>query len=141
MTSSLPKIYANALSYLARREHSQAQLRQKLKLKFPDEAANIETVLAQLAEEHYQSEPRFADSYIRSRIARGYGPIKIAYELKLRGIAQAVISDALARAEVDWAEIRETVRQKKFGAEPLPKEFSARAKQLNYLQQRGFDSL
>jgi len=131
-------IYAAALQYLMRREHSQLQLQQKLKLRFPEETTLIDEVIAVLAEENYQSEDRFADAYLHSRMLRGNGPKKITYELKLRGVKAEIIEAAFARASVDWQALRETTRQKKFGADPLPKEFLEKAKQLSYLQQRGF---
>lgn len=132
-------IYAKALSYLAQREHSHYQLSQKLQRKFPEESEVIEQVLAQLAQENYQSEQRFALSYIHSRAARGYGPKKIAYELQQRGLSKSLVHEALSTCELDWAEVREQARQKKFGIAPVPREFSAKAKQFSYLQQRGFE--
>lgn len=133
-------IYAAALRYLAMREHSQLQLQQKLQRKFPDDAALIHTVLEQLKQDHAQSESRFADSYARSRAMKGYGPIKIRYELQQRGINADIIDAAITQSDIDWAAMQEKVRQKKFGTAPLPKEFAAKAKQMHYLQQRGFIS-
>ena len=131
-------IYAAALRYLMLREHSQTQLQQKLSLRFPEDASLILEVIKTLAAEDYQSEARFAALYLHSRSLRGYGPIKIAYELKQRGIKADVIKEAFDNCEIDWSDLKEKTRQKKFGMAPLPKEFSAKAKQLTYLQQRGF---
>lgn len=136
--SSFQTIYAAALHYLMRREHSQLQLQQKLVVKFPEQASLIDEVIGVLASENYQSDARFADAYLHARVLRGNGPKKIKYELMQRGIKADGIEAAFARADIDWLALRETTRQKKFGGAPLPKEFLEKAKQLSYLQQKGF---
>jgi regulatory protein len=132
------QIYAAALRYLAMREHSQWQLQQKLQRKFPEQTELIRSVLDQLHEDNAQSEARFADTYVRSRAHKGYGPVKIRYELQQRGISTDLIEAALWHQDLDWLALQEKTRQKKFGADPMPKEFTMKAKQLHYLHQRGF---
>lgn len=138
MITTLDSIYAAALRYLAIREHSQRQLQQKLQRKFPENVTLIQTVLDQLREDNAQSESRFADAYVRSRASKGYGPVKIRYELQQRGVSADWIEAAIFRQDIDWLVVQEKARQKKFGSAPLPKEFAAKAKQMHYLQQRGF---
>lgn len=132
------QIYATALRYLAMREHSRWQLHQKLQRKFPEEVELIQRVLDQLAEDNAQSEARFADAYARHRAHKGYGPVKIRYELQQRGMSTDLIDAALWHQDLDWLALQEKARQKKFGSAAMPKEFSIKAKQLHYLYQRGF---
>lgn len=139
MIPTFSALYAAALAYLARREHSAWQLQQKLAHKFPEATETlINTVIETLARENYQSDARFASAYLESRVARGNGPKKIRYELILRGVDTQWIDFAVTHAAVDWLELKEKTRQKKFGVGPLPQDYNAKAKQLSYLQHKGF---
>lgn len=125
-----------AVSYLARREHSALELRRKLD-KAGFDPADIEHVLSQLQQADLQSDERFSESYVRSRINRGYGKTRIRMELQERGVADELIKDSLQQAEVDWFALAAEVRSKRFG-EQDPEDFKSRAKQQRFLQYRGF---
>ncbi len=125
-----------AVSYLARREHSALELRRKLD-KAGFDPADIEHVLSQLQQADLQSDERFSESYVRSRINRGYGKTRIRMELQERGVADELITDSLQQAEVDWFALAAEVRSKRFG-EQDPEDFKSRAKQQRFLQYRGF---
>lgn len=125
-----------AVSYLARREHSALELRRKLD-KSGFDTADIEDVLSQLQQADLQSDERFAESYVRSRINRGYGKTRIRMELQERGVADELIRDSLQQAEIDWFALAAEVRSKRFG-EQNPEDFKSRAKQQRFLQYRGF---
>ncbi|WP_297811554.1 recombination regulator RecX [uncultured Methylophaga sp.] len=125
-----------AVSYLARREHSALELRRKLD-KSGFDTADIELVLSQLQQADLQSDERFAESYVRSRTGRGYGKTRIRMELQERGVADELIRDSLQQAEIDWFALAAEVRRKRFG-EQNPEDFKSRAKQQRFLQYRGF---
>lgn len=95
-------------------------------------------MLDDLAEEGLQKDGRYADIFIRSRAARGYGPRRIEQELKQRGVEQSLVRSALASAEVDWDELARDTRRKKFRGHPA--DAQARAKQTRFLEYRGFDA-
>jgi regulatory protein len=79
------------LGLLARREHSKRELVIKLRARnCPDKI--ITTVVEQLTEEGMQSETRFAESFVRSRIDRGVGPLRIRAELMERGVDDEVVA-------------------------------------------------
>lgn len=65
---------------LARREHSQLELTQKLTQKGFQER-DIELLLEEFVQLGWQSDQRFAESYSRSRVHKGFGPVRIQYEL------------------------------------------------------------
>jgi regulatory protein len=125
-----------AMRALARREHSQQELRLKLQRHAPE--ALVECLLQQLREQGLQSDERFAEAYIRYRSARGYGPLRIKAELQERGVATETIQASLAEAAIDWLAIATKVRGKRFDIS-ISKEYSERAKQMRFLQYRGFD--
>lgn len=131
-------IRARALKLLARREHASGELVRKLVQRGFDEDA-VTAVTAALEAENLLSEARFAESLARSRAERGYGPLRIRSELSVKGVDEDAIGDALAALEVDWGELAGRVRRKRFGPE-LPRDFPAKAKQMRFLQQRGFDA-
>jgi len=102
------RCYSAALKMLMRREHSKLELFNKLKIKdYDDEIIN--SAISKLAEQNYQSDERFAEAFILMRFNQGKGPIKIASELKLRGISSFDLSD------FDWFKSAKDIRRKKFG--------------------------
>ncbi len=126
------------MDYLARREHGRAELTAKLeKAGFdPDISKNA---VAQLVDDGLQSDERFVEAFVRSRINQGKGPVRIRAELREHRIADGLIDDGLSRAEQDWCELAREVRLKKFGA-GSPADFKSKARQMRFLQSRGFES-
>ncbi len=126
------------MGLLARREHSRLELFQKLLLrKFPTPLIN--EALDLLAKEGWQDDIRFAEVYSHMRAQRGYGPLRIHAELRERGVAEAVIAQVMDEKNQLWQERLQEVYQKKFRGK-LPQNFAMRAKQMRFLQYRGFSS-
>tara|TARA_R110000751_G_scaffold174965_2_gene281235 strand:- start:801 stop:1265 length:465 start_codon:yes stop_codon:yes gene_type:complete len=129
-----------AIGLLARREYSRAELAQRLKKKaFEDTAIN--ECLDALAEQDLQSDARFAASFIRSRILRGQGVIRIKGELRQRGVDQETLNTAFdeveEREQVDWFELAREALARRFDSPgDTPKE---RARRERFLASRGFD--
>ena len=127
-----------AMNLLARREHLHEELLQKLLKRFGSTSlSDIQQALVALAEEGLQSDTRYIDSYIRQRSGRGYGPERLRQELRQKGVSGEQLQIALDGADVDWWNLARQCRLKKFGPEQ-PQDFKDRAKQLRYLQYRGF---
>jgi regulatory protein len=127
-----------AMDLLARREHSVQELRAKLKRRFADESM-IDEQLARLARDNLQSDARFAGSYVRQRVGRGYGPLRLRAELRERGVSDADSDMALEAAAVDWCELASTVLRKKFG-DGEPGDMKDKARRIRFIQHRGFAS-
>ncbi len=125
-----------ALALLTRREHSRAEIRQKL-FDQGGNTADIELVLDDLVQRKLQSDARFAEVFVRSRAERGYGPRVIAGDLRTRGLDAEQIDEALSTSGYDWLQRASEIRQKRFGR-ALPEEVRERARQLRFLQYRGF---
>lgn len=130
-------IRARALKLLARREHAPRELLRKLTQRGFDADA-VAAVAAELDAENLLSETRFAESAARSRAERGYGPMRIRAELSAKGVGEGAIDAALEALDTDWGALADQVRRKRFGAD-VPRDFPAKAKQMRFLQQRGFD--
>ena len=125
-----------ALTMLARREHSGAELRVKLAAKgFPADIIN--DALSDLYRSGWLSDERFVEAFLRVRSERGYGPVRIRAELKERGIDDELIAMHLDPRDSSWLRRLQGVRVKRFGAE-RPAEFADKARQMRFLQARGF---
>ena len=127
-----------AMDFLARREYGQTELIKKLANKGYDRSI-AEQAVVKLSGEGLQSDQRFADSFIQSRINQGKGPVRVRLDLGQRGVDDATIEYALGQARADWRELARDARRKKFGSRK-PADFKAKAKQMRFLQYRGFES-
>lgn len=125
-----------AVRLLARREHSTKDLKRKLTGK--GHAGDVvERVVDKLADKKLVSDERFAANYVTYHGRRGHGPIRIRADLRQQGAPEEAIEAALAAAEFQWEEIAAAVRRRKFGDGP-PGSLAERAKQVRFLQYRGF---
>ncbi len=125
-----------ALDLLSRREHSRHELRNKLLLR-DFTAEIIEVVLTKLVEHQWQSDQRFAESYVHARKQRMFGPIRLRQELSERGVSDDIINGLLSENDDDWIGLANSLRIKRFG-DVMPADFKERAKQMRFLQYRGF---
>lgn len=124
------------ISLLARREYSRAELYQKLKTQ-SQSVELLNQVLDDLARDGYQSDQRFAESFIRQRISQYWGPKRLVYELTQKGISKSMIESILDELEQDWAELAMKLAKKRFDTRQTlsPNE---QAKQIRYLLNHGF---
>ena len=129
-------VEAAAVRLLARREHSRAELVRKLGERGAP-AALVDEVLDSLAARRLQSDERYAESLVSSRIGRGQGPVRIRRELAERGVAAAEIDAALEAADEDWCRLARETRRRRFGGD-LPAEWNERVRQSRFLEYRGF---
>ena len=130
-------VYDKALGLLARREHSARELKTKLALRGHD-AGEAGAAIDRLKDQSYQDDDRFAGSLARRRAAQGYGPRRIAAELKSHGLGDAAIREAIAAVEVDWTSMASAQLQRHYGRD-APTDFDERGKRAAFLLRRGFD--
>jgi regulatory protein len=124
------------LGWLGRREHSSLELEQKL-LRKGCSPTLARALIDDLVARRLVSDDRFVEMLVRARRARGQGPVRIAQELKEKGIGAGAIEDQLDFSSPLWLEEIERVRKKKFGP-ARPGTAAERAKQARFLQYRGF---
>jgi regulatory protein len=130
------KIKEFCLRLLARREHSQKELLNKLLVKGFDKD-DVLAVIEELARQGWQSDLRYAESYARHRINKGYGPVFIAYELRKNGVDTVDFEDIVQRTAGSWLDLLEQIYTKKYGHDLLL-DRSEWAKRSRFLMQRGF---
>ena len=129
-------IRRSAMDLLARREHSRRELRDKLKRRF-DDLDLIDAELDRLAEEKLQSDERFAESFLRQRMARGHGPMRIRQEARQKGISDSEVGAAMEAEQPNWFRLAEETYQRKFGVLP-PEDIKDKARRSRFMQYRGF---
>ena len=133
---------ARALQYLARREYSRAELRDKLLPHVQADAdfeqaqpVDLDALLDDFTARGWLSDERAATQLVHAKRNR-FGTQRITHELRQKGIAEELISAALPELkESELAAARE-VWKKKFGT--APQDEKEKAKQVRFLQSRGF---
>uniref|UniRef100_UPI0032B1DE3B regulatory protein RecX n=1 Tax=Alcanivorax profundi TaxID=2338368 RepID=UPI0032B1DE3B len=102
-----------AVSLLARRDHARRELETKLRSKVGDHPA-LAAVIEWCEEHGFIDDRRFAGFFVRSRIDRGQGVLRIRQELQQRGVASELIESALQETEVDWFALAREGRARRF---------------------------
>jgi regulatory protein len=135
---TLTSIRFSAMNLLTLREHSAKELKDKLGRKF-ESVELIEEAIASLIEQNLQSDERFAQAFVAMRQRQGKGPLIIKMELREKGVAGELAVRFVDDSDTLWFELAYDVWHKKFrGA--LPVDSRERAKQMRFLQSRGFSS-
>lgn len=130
-------IRKKSLWFLAIREHSSFEIFHKLE-KAGFDLDEINQEISELKKQNFLSDERFCEMFINSRKSQGHGPIKIIYELKNHRIDETLIKENMDSLSDFWFELAKEVRLKKFG-QNQPKNWNEKAKQMRFLQSRGFE--
>jgi regulatory protein len=83
------------------------------------------------------SDARFTEAYVNHRFNAGVGPLKIRYELRQKGITDALAGEFLEPLSDRWDQLMMQQRVRKYG-ETIPAGYADRMKQARFLQNRGF---
>lgn len=132
--SAEKSLRTRALEYLARREHSRAELSAKLG-PHAESPEQISGLLDELERLGYLSEKRVVEQAIQGRRGK-FGASRIVHELRRKGVAEDLISEALPELKESELEAARGVWRRKFGQ--LPAGAQERGRQLRFLQSRGF---
>ncbi len=130
------------MQYLARREYSRAELRGKLLPHVQADEdfeqvspANLDALLDDLAARGWLSDERAAAQLVHAKRSR-FGTQRITHDLRQKGIAEELISATLPALKESELEAAHEVWQRKFST--LPQDAKEKAKQMRFLQSRGF---
>lgn len=94
-------------------------------------------MVANLAHAGLINERRFTENYVYWRRAKGFGPHRICLELQARGIPDEMIAEHVQITDNAWLADIHKVWQKHFKGKPAD-DLKSRAKQMRFLQHRGF---
>ncbi len=128
--------YEEAIALLARREYTRAELEERL-LRHEHAPDEVSALLDRLADDGLQSDARFVEHFVRSRVARLQGPRKISAELGNRGIDREMIARALEESDADWTALASEALARRFDGPG--DDMKARARRQRFLASRGFD--
>ena len=131
------KIRSAAMDLLTGREFSRAELAKKLDKRF-DSYPAIASELDRLQEEGLQSDQRFTEAFLRSRIYRGHGLARIRLDIRQKGIGDDLFNAAVEATDTDWFRLAREVADRKFGRSPATEQ-KDRARRMRFLQYRGFN--
>lgn len=139
------RLYSAAVRYLSAREHTASELRQKFARKFGREFSDeeVDALLEDLQAQGLQSDARYADVAVRSRVARGYGPYYIEQSLRSKGVAPEIVHATESWQSTDWLEVAQQLKERKFSSvtsETRYEDPKAWQKAVRTLQQKGFPS-
>jgi len=129
-------IKETSLRLLARREHSRKELLNKLTGKGFDRE-DVLAVIDELARQGWQDDHRYAQNYARYRMQKGYGPVRIDYELRQNGIDEADLDAVLQESGDSWMDLLEQVYNKKYNHKKNL-DRNEWAKRSRFLLHRGF---
>lgn len=144
--SAYSRLLDRAVRILAMRDHSEQELRRKLAAPVMGKqgsedidasAEDYDKVVAWCIESRYLDDDRFVQQFIASRSRKGYGPSRVRQELSQKGISREAIECAMRECEIDWAVLAREQAIRKYG-EPLPVDFSDKAKVQRFLLYRGY---
>ncbi|WP_394752164.1 regulatory protein RecX [Crenothrix sp.] len=130
------EIKAACLRLLTRREHSQQELLSKLVLKGYSKEHSLPVIEA-LSQQDWQNDQRYAESYVRNCIRRGYGPIYIKQGLRQQDVNDVDVEGIIQESVGSWMAQIEQVYVKKYGQKPIVGR-NDQAKRNRFLLQRGF---
>lgn len=131
------ELYQAVIALLSRRDYSEHEIRQKYQSIC--HAEHMQTVLERCQCAGYQSDQRFAEVFIRSKAAQGFGWNRIRQDMSRKGIDQTILQAAQEQQAIDWFESAYQLAQRKFSGRVDTKDFKTLQKQLRYLVGRGFD--
>ena len=141
MTDQLSEIFNKACDYLSRRDHSEHELRKKLRRKFSEASLDeINSVIERLQKLGFQSDERFTESFVRTKYFSKNGPVKIQYELKRKGIKKKIDMDELDFDEtaLSFAKVRYAGQLEKYDKYDREEKLKLKEKMYRGLAGRGF---
>ncbi|ESS71974.1 regulatory protein RecX [Methyloglobulus morosus KoM1] len=134
----IKQIKKECLRLLTRRDHSRKEMQDKLAVKGYN-LSQVSQVIDELTRQSWQDDTRYAESYARMRSHKGFGPVRIAFELRQQGIAADVVEKIVYSTPDDWAALLAQVYSKKYPRAGAI-DSDERAKRFRFLLQRGFSS-
>jgi regulatory protein len=129
-----PSLRERALGYLARREHSRAELARKLAA-YCEDRNEIDALLDDFTRRGWLSEARFTEMVVQARQGK-FGSRRIVHELREKGVSEEAIAAAMPEVKENELETARAVWAKKFGT--VPSDAKEKAKQMRFLVSRGF---
>jgi regulatory protein len=140
VSDDLERCYIAGLRILNYRFNSEAELRAKLDRKeFPRDA--IDAAIERLRREKWLDDSRFAAAFVRTRLRKGIGRLRIKRELMAAGVESSAIAQALDLPDHDDRAAAVVAAKKRLAVLRRRDDDDAiRQKLIAYLFRQGYDS-
>ena len=123
--------------YLSIREHSKLELQNKLSQKGHD-LNDIRDCIDEFSSKNIQSDIRFTEEFIRSKLKKNKGPRLISSELVSRGITDSIINKKISEISYqEWCKVALLALKKKLNGSSVSIE--DKDKIYSFLISRGFE--
>ena len=123
--------------YLSIREHSKLELQNKLSQKGYD-LSDIKECINEFSSKDVQSDIRFTEEFIRSKLKKNKGPRLISSELVIRGISDGIINKKISEISYhEWCKAAFLALNKKLNGSSVSIE--QKDKIYSFLISRGFE--
>jgi regulatory protein len=130
-----------AMALCSRQEHSETEIREKLKFwEIPKE--DIDVIVGKLITEKFIDDLRYAIAYARDKNRLNkWGRIKIRYMLSMGKVNPSTIDTALESIDEElYADaLRDLLRKKSWELKNEPNPYTKRQKLIKFAQGRGFE--
>ena len=127
--------WERAVRLLVRHDRSEFEIRSRLAA-LDVSPRVIDRTIRRLHELRYLDDQRFAVTAAEQALQRGHGSEYVRAQLTAKGVAEALIDDAIAATFDDEMRLARAVLQRRYPS--LPQRSAERAKAARFLHQRGF---
>jgi regulatory protein len=122
---------------LAKRDYAIVEVQSRL-IERGAPAAVAAAAVADFVARGYLNDSRYAEKYLAYAARNGHGPVRIARDLRERGVRNEDIAQAMENGP-DWRALCEELRRRRFGPQ-APASWAEKGRQARFLQYRGFSS-
>lgn len=133
---TLNQLRALALTWLGRQEYSVAKFTKKLQQHQASDE-QIAQIIDEFCQHNWLSEARYCQGFVRARISKGQGKLRILNDGRGHQLASGDLEAAIAEQQVDWFELALETYQRRYGQKPIT-DIKEKAKRLRFMQYRGF---
>lgn len=134
------KLRVTALAWLGRQEYSIDKFSRKLE-QYGATAEQVSLIVEEFCNANWLSETRYCQGFVRARIRKGQGRIRIINDARGHGLDKDILLAALTQAEdedgVDWFELALETYRRRYGQTTIA-DMKEKAKRLRFMQYRGF---
>lgn len=139
MEANAKKVLDRLENQCSKREYCTRDVRQKAMKALEGDAAVADEIVASLVNDRYVDDLRYASAFAREKASlSGWGPIKIRYALRAKGVGESDISAALEEIDSDKADER-LRRLLEVKAKSLEGDPQLRLKLIKFALSRGYD--
>ena len=132
--------YGKAAAYCSLAEHCPSEVREKMR-QWETPVECVEELIQQLIQDDFINECRYCKAFVSDKLKYNkWGCIKIAYELRRKGLPNPLVQDALQSIDEDeYFELALSLMEKKNKEVKAQDAYERKAKLFRFMAGRGFE--